>query len=312
MCRLVLLLALCAAPKQGSTETAAALGLEHVRVAKSTDAVRARLDVAREQAAFDARRVRIEVELETLGEHEWAGTYYAGDGLGAVVLQVAPRAGATYSSLGCVGLYDLNHGAIASVSPDGLELELAVAPALNRVVYQAFLPQPYVSSRWIRVRWGDERLLIPDCQMIPFCNAVNAGGRFIPSFPCRVVSDDWNRWVERPASPPEVPPAYGPFLLAEPLTTEIVTSAEPKAVGRFNGSRAVEFLVSATVGIGAESGLLPGMELHAQEPPRGIAVVVGVEPSRATVEFRTAISDAKRDTPRPGWTLSTRLPERVR
>jgi len=88
--------------------------------------------------------------------------------------------------------------------------------------------------------------------------------------------------------------------------TAITGCSEPKASGTFTDGSTVQYFVSATVSLGSEAGLLPGMILHAQAPQRGSGEVVEVEPLRATVEFRFARYDAERDTPRPGWSLSTR------
>ena len=266
---------------------------------------RARVDIEAARPQLLARQGRIRDELASLGKHDWAGTYYEGDGLGVnVTLMIAPGGGAAYTWSGCIGLYDLNHGSIAGVSEDGIDLELAFSPDLNNVMYQAFYPYPCMSSRWVPVTWGKEHFLIPDSQMIAFCNAVNDGSTFLP-FPHRIEGDDWHRKVERSEDPPRVPPAYRPFLLLAPLDASILEVSEPTVIGTFADEKTPQYLVSATVGIGSEAGLLPGMLLYAQAPNRGLGQVLDVDGVRATVGFRSALYDAERDTPRKGWKLST-------
>src|SRR5579872_1531294 len=66
----------------------------------------------------EERKTRILAEIETLKSHEWAGSYYYGDGLGVnVSLVLAPQNGFVFDWTGCLGLYDLNYGNI--VEKDG-------------------------------------------------------------------------------------------------------------------------------------------------------------------------------------------------
>jgi hypothetical protein len=303
-----LILMLASVPTQDADRAAAlALGRAHVRSARALQPEESdRVDVTAARPELDARLARITDELASLGAHDWAGTYYQGDGLGVnVTLRLAPDAGVAYTWSGCMGIYDLNHGSITSVSPEGIELALALPPEGNRVWYQAFVPHPYMSRRWVPVSWGNERFMIPDCQLIAFCNAVNEGSNYVP-FPRRIVDNDWHRMIECAETLPLVPPAYRPFLLETPLTAVITTSSETKANGTFADKKTEQFLVSATVGLGSEDGLLPGMLLHAKG--RGSGEVVEVTAHEATVEFRFAGHGEQE--PRAGWSLSTRRSEK--
>ncbi len=313
---LLVLAALCltaSALQDQRSERAIAAGLDFVARA---DEPEPGLDVDEELSRHMERSARIEAELDTLDNHgdshEWAGLYYQGDGTGRnVTLLIAPESGAAYSWMGCLGMYDLNHGEIVSVTPEGIELALAVDPRLNKRWYPAGLARRYLSSRWIPVRWGPERFLIPECQIIPFCNDVNGGGA-AAGFPRQKLDPDasWRERARRPEGLPELPSTYAPFLLVEPLTTSIREASEPRLIGEFT-SGPLKYAVSARIELGLEHGLLPGMLLHAIEPERqGTGEVLSAEPDAATLEFRFALFDHARDVPRAGWRLSTRWRQR--
>jgi hypothetical protein len=261
-----------------------------------------------EEVRLRARRERIRAEIEQLGEHDWAGTYSCGDGLGMnVSLEIAPKAGAVYTWYGCLGLYDLNHGDVTEVSDGRVRLDLVIDPALNNHWFQTALPRRYMSDEWILVRWGKERYMVPSSQMIPFCNDVSRGG-WGGEFPRRGagLGIGSKRFDAPPEGLPEVPAEYRPFLLAEPLAGSILAVEEPRSIGTFAGGETM-FLARAQVDIGLERGLLPGMELFVTEPGgRGRGEVVAVDPQRATVEYRFAIYEEERDVPRPHWAVSTR------
>jgi hypothetical protein len=66
---------------------------------------------------FDAHVRIIRAEIESLGDHQWAGEYYRGDGLGTnAYVHVAPHAGIAFSNQGCIGRPELNFGSIRSKS----------------------------------------------------------------------------------------------------------------------------------------------------------------------------------------------------
>ena len=64
-------------------------------------------------ATSEEQTKRIQLELRHLKNHDWAGEYFFGDGLGVnVSLALAPDSGFVFSWHGCLGLYDLNYGAV--------------------------------------------------------------------------------------------------------------------------------------------------------------------------------------------------------
>ncbi|MEQ1895074.1 MAG: hypothetical protein ABL998_21250 [Planctomycetota bacterium] len=290
-------------------DRALALGRDYVYDARH-QVPPAPFDAEREEAVLKTRRRAIEAELATLGEHPWAGWYYEGDGLGHNVrLGIAPVAGATYTLSGCLGLYDLNHGEIRSVDARGIELYLVIDPRQNDRTWRASLPRATMSSRWVPVSWGTERFLIPECQLIAFCNDVNSGGDG-GNFPRREADGAQHEPRHRPEGMPALPSAYAPFLLERELEAALEGTREPLSVGTYAGGSPEKFLVTAEIPLGTEQGLLPGMLFHAPAEKRGEAEVVHVEPGRALLEFRFAKHDEARDIPRDGWRVTTRKPAR--
>src|SRR5262245_23771504 len=68
----------------------------------------------RAESEAKQRRAKISAEIQKLGVHEWAGDYFAGDGLGVnTSLVLAPASGYVFEWHGCLGLYDRNYGAVA-------------------------------------------------------------------------------------------------------------------------------------------------------------------------------------------------------
>src|SRR5262245_25906287 len=122
-----------------------------------------------EEATARAGNVRAEIaaELEATPGHDWAGSYYWGDGLGAnVSLDLAPGAGFVFAWNGCVGLYGRNYGAVRDAGDRlYLEPELANEPGQFGHIEVEFVP----------VAWGERRYLIPPEKLVEFCAAVQGG-----------------------------------------------------------------------------------------------------------------------------------------
>src|ERR1041385_1527261 len=61
--------------------------------------------------AAEKREAAAGAEPASLKNHDWAGTYYHGDGLGFnLTLKLSPGEGAVFRWRGCLGLYDQDHG----------------------------------------------------------------------------------------------------------------------------------------------------------------------------------------------------------
>lgn len=300
------------------TEGAVRLGMEHVArgTVEDTSDPRIVLDNAAEVRAMTARERRIQSELGRLDDHEWAGSYYEGDGLGTNVrLQVAPEGGAVYTWTGCMGLYDFNHGEIVDVADGRLHLELAMDPALNHGLLQAGLLRSDMSADWLWFDWGKLRFMVPTIQMVSFCNDVNGGSSEWAEYPHRAM--DGSKPVilpfeKRPAGMPAVPAAYRPFLLEQPLSGTLGQAGAPTFLGTLHPERPIHE-VRATVDLGREEGLLPGMVLHVIEPGiqlEGQAVSVGNGVSE--VAFLYNANDRSGGHPlEKGWAVSTRDPHAI-
>jgi hypothetical protein len=288
---------------RGTTEEAVALGLAFVTSGHlaERDEVSDQLIRAEEESA-EARRLRIQEEIDRIPTHHWAGAYRYGDGLGMnISLWVAPESGAVYTWHGCMGLYDVNHGEIKAVSGEGIEVSLAIDALHNWRVHEAGLPRPLLSARWLFVTWGKEVFLIPSAQMIPFCNAVNGGGS-VRMFPRRGARTARGPDV-RPQGLPTVPTAYEPFLLSEPLVGTVSRCEVPVEIGTYVGGEPRKFLIRATLDIGVEQGVLPGMLIYAEGDPFHEGEVTAAGKNESIVEFR--YPEGKRELPQVGTRAST-------
>ncbi|GJM25429.1 MAG: hypothetical protein DHS20C16_18440 [Phycisphaerae bacterium] len=106
------------------------------------------------ETAWDQLHGKIEQELNTLRESEWAGVYYHGDGLGVnATLTLAPRNGFVFLWLGCLGVYDRNYGGV-TLSERGT-IQLSCEFETRQKGYRE-LAQEFVS-----IIWDERRYLIP-------------------------------------------------------------------------------------------------------------------------------------------------------
>lgn len=115
-----------------------------------------------EERELTSRKKPIEIELLTLVNHEWAGKYHLGDGLGLNwTLLLAPKSGATFEWRGCLGLYYFDFGKVTE--KDGrIKIEWARA--------QREFDRP--AGEYLLVRWGDRKYLVPREEILKFCQDV--------------------------------------------------------------------------------------------------------------------------------------------
>ena len=107
-----------------------------------------RSDKAEETAAV--YRKNIQAEITTLKEHEWAGEYYEGDGLGVnVSLILAPKSGFLFEWHGCMGLYDRNYGAVTS---DKGKIRLTFTFPNKRKGFQG------IAQGFTPIVWGERKI----------------------------------------------------------------------------------------------------------------------------------------------------------
>jgi len=253
------------------------------------------------EAEADARRTKILAEVAAFGGKEWAGSYYAGDGLGVnTTLVLAPQAGFVFEWHGCMGVYDRNYGPVTVV--DGT-LTLTFTFENSHDGFEG------IASEFVPVTWGARVYLVPADDVIGFCGAVNSGEE-----PRSNMHGNYLLRRGDEAKPvegwPAVPAAYRVCLLPEPVQAAVI------AVGSSTtrtGKGTVEFRETpVTIDAGTKHGLQPGMQLYVTEPANLVEWIrlVTLEEDRAQgVMTEVGLNG---DPPQVGWRLSTLPPWRTR
>lgn len=249
---------------------------------------------AEAEARAEKLRQEIGTELPTLKPGHWAGRYYQGDGLGVnVSLDIAPKAGFVFEWHGCLGLYDRNYGKVTE--KDG-ELHLTFELKNMREGFQG------LASSFLPVKWGERTYLIPDDEIVEFCNGINFGwepredshGFFL------LRDGDCEKKV---TGFPSLPKKYRPYLLKKPIETEIVklgkTASRP-SLGNFEFKE-----TSVVLGAGKKQGVLPGMELHVYEPNDAHSSAIVKKVSDDSSEAVVTWMDDTESLPKVGWKVST-------
>jgi hypothetical protein len=247
-----------------------------------------------EQAA-SARRAEISAELEALGSHEWAGDYYAGDGLGVnTSLILSPRSGHVFEWHGCLGLYDRNYGAVKS---EGRKLRLSFTFENVRKGFRGLAPE------LVAIPWGTRVYLVPADDVIGFCNDVNAGAEprtdVHGGYLLRKGDDQ-----KEVSGDPDLPAEYRDCLLKEPVEATVLevrdfTLRPSVSDWKFRDT-------PLTLAAGSEQGLRLGMRLYVIEPPNLVewVTITRVEATRSEALMVQAEDDDA--SPKIGWRVSTR------
>ena len=205
-------------------------------------------DTPENRAIVKAKFEEIRAEISTLEDHPWAGLYYQGDGLGTNLnLAVAPKAGFAFIGRGCVGLYGQNYGEITE--EDG---HLMFSFALKNEEYVT----GGIPEKFLPVPWGERMYLIPQGEIIKFCNEINSRREPRKGQHGSFFLKKEDRMKEAQGLP-EIPDKFRPYLLEEPVDAIITDVVKIETNSR-------ETLKRATVKIdkGKKDGLLPGMELY--------------------------------------------------
>ncbi len=201
----------------------------------------------RHEVTVDRIRNAFQREMLTLANHDWAGRYYYGDGLGCnVSITVSPKTGMTYKWIGCGGLYDIDYGPIVEVHRDYIDVKLSL-PSIHQN-YDA------IKERFYRVRWADRHYLIPGEDMIQFCNAVNSGSEYGANTLNYLLRQ---RDREKPVfSLPDVPEQFRSYLLESPIECHIT---QIKSLPTASDDSKVLF---CRIDAGRNAGLTTEMELY--------------------------------------------------
>jgi hypothetical protein len=264
------------------------------------NAVSAKAEVSAQQgskatvAASEAQLKTIRGELKKLSNHEWAGEYYYGDGLGVnVSLALAPESGFVFRWDGCLGMYDLNYGQVAFTNGT---VKLLFRYANDRKGFQGIAPE------LLPVRWGARHYLVPADSIVEFTNAINAGTEPNSSLGGRSESFLLRRGDEKKKinGQPNLPEQYLSYILKDPIEAKI-SSVNQTSVQQ---SRRI---TSITLDVGSADGLKKGMELYVQTPCDlyGSALVTDVsEHSAQAIIEQMEVTDP---VPATDWRLSTKL-----
>jgi len=250
-----------------------------------------------ERANREATKLKSQIssEIEALRNHDWAGSYYKGDGLGEnVSLLLSPTNGYLFEWHGCMGLYDRNYG---NIKLQKNRLQLSFTFPNTRQGFQG------IAEEFVPVSWGNRTYLIPSDDIVGFCNDVNSGGeprrRVHGSYLLR--DGDESKLV---TGHPEIPLKFKPYLLDQPI--EAVISEIESVTTRPNicdwNFKDTEVIIDS----GTSDGVLPGMELYVVAPNEIVESVIirSVEDSKS-IGLMTQIDDDA-TVIKTGWKLSTR------
>ena len=243
---------------------------------------------------------QIRKEISQLKNHEWAGEYYEGDGLGEnVSLTIAPKHGYVFEWHGCLGLYDRNYGHVTATNE---RLQLSFTFTNKQEGFGG------IANEFITVRWGERIYLVPPRDIVGFCNEVNSGfeprnnphGRYL------LRRGDEKRKAK---GDPAVPPEFQTCLLKQPIKASITqilkTSTRPsRADFQFKDT-------TVTISSGKKHGLRPGMELYVTDPDRLVITVTVLNVLENTSEGIITQIVKYDPAPKVGWTLSTSPPWRA-
>src|SRR5215467_5656360 len=158
--------------------------------------------------AADRRRAEIKRELSHLRGSAWAGDYYYGDGLGyRFNLMLAPRSGYVYTWHGCLGLYGVDYGTVSWRN--------GVVSLTSE--YRHRNSTKVKSDQFYPLEWGERHYLIPEGDLVEFCNQVNAGIEPNDNFQSSAVPLKAGDGEKSVTGRPPVPEGYDAYLLSRPI-----------------------------------------------------------------------------------------------
>ena len=256
------------------------------------------------------RAKRIRRELKKLKEHPWAGVYvqrgvsFGGGERFESVLAVSPKNGFLLDSselLDDIGGFDGNFG---TVRADGNMLRFCFE------FPHEFCFSGDLSSKMIRVKWGERRYLIAEEDMLQFCNSVNSGQELDFN---RIKTDSFfvrrEDTGKKASGIPELPAKYRRLILKKRLVTTVLAVSE----GTQKPGNGLDSARIVTLNVGTNDGVYPGLRLYFWEPRvYGAAMEVktaSTSECRAVVgcEIGEDIESASPDfVPKKGWVLCSR------
>jgi hypothetical protein len=195
---------------------------------------------------------RIKAELKTLPNHDWAGEYYMGDGLGAcITLLLSPKSGVTYQWDSDLGLRDQNKGA---VSANGQRMEFKWAYSDTE--------EDELESDFLLVRWGERRYFVEVNRILSFCLDIEQKReprKDIHGLWYMRVGDE-NKKVE---GNPELPKGFEKYLHMKPIEGTITALGRSKLDYFHEPSNQDRVRQEVKLGIGEKDGVLARMKFEA-------------------------------------------------
>ena len=209
-----------------------------------------------------------------------AGQYYHGGGTGSLTIELNANGHYSYSWQSHDGGYQRDEGT-AEVVDDFLSLHPQKTET-NRPSGRN--PQ----ARLLAVRWGTRFYLVPDGEILDFCDWVNLGlepregmyGRFYLRMVLteELIEGREELRLEAAGGLPELPTRWAPYLLKRPLQGEVIEVLKDE---------------QAIIDLGLGEGLKVGMELFyfgeenaLGRRSYGLATVVVAEAHRCTVKVK--------------------------
>ena len=201
---------------------------------------------------FKRREALLMAELRSGIMPDWAGEFARGDGLGVNVrLLLAPEGGFVFNWRGCLGLYDINYGAV-EVRDGHLMLRFELPNT-----EQGF---EGIAGEFVPVRWGDRLYLLATREAREFANAINSGFEPCDGMCARFLLRAGDE-QKSAAGRPELPPEFLRYLLEKPIEARVtkvlenVTRSEDKS-GFAWRTRKVE------LDVGRKAGVWEGMAFN--------------------------------------------------
>jgi hypothetical protein len=248
------------------------------------------------QAESKAKNLKqqIQAEIGQLKDHEWAGEYREGDGLGVnISLIIAPKSGYLFEWHGCLGLYDRNYGAVTNVNG---RLRLSFTFENPQKGFHG------IAEEFIPVKWGRRSYLIPSDDVIGFCNAVNSASEPREAQLGRYLLRQGDEKI-KVSGEPTVPAEYRTYLLKSPVHAEIIKVGPPTTRPSVCDWKFKDTPV--TLNAGKNSGLLPGMELDVIYPNFVVESVKIKSVRDNAAEGIMTQAGEESIGPKVGWKLST-------
>lgn len=243
--------------------------------------------------AILARWEEINLELDGLDDHPWAGIYSLGDNYFSASLALAPNSGFAATSLGCLGPMSASYGSVHQVGDR------------VRLMYEFSFKEYEDSHGWLEyavIPWGERRYLVESRFLLRFCNAVNSGvqGNQFFSGVFYLRNRDYHAEV---TGLPEVPGEFSSYLLRQPIEATITGIDEIERTPQATGHETLE--VPVRLDVGWIHGLRDGMWLYLVHDPDPLVFVeineTEIGESHAT--FRSHAPDEIE--PRIGWKVCT-------